>query len=241
MKPTSASSRVPKTATAAVRPADLAASTPPSAPQRSTHSGGTPPHRTHARTYTHTHSQMYPLFFPPQLAATAPHAIAAPECFRTQVDYADTCHRYAGYGGERVFRRPRPCRYCGDAGGCECSEDASLEPGDVEVSIRGGVLQCRDLYISMTRFAHELPRSSRSRSSCTSLGSTPSGFAARSLSAAWRRANGCATSLTALSASLRTASRRRALCPQGPRQPAVSRHRPRRCRRSYMVRRNHPR
>lgn len=78
---------------------------------------------------------MYPLFFPPQLAATAPHAIAAPECFRTQVDYADTCHRYAGYGGERVFRRPRPCRYCGETGGCECSEDASLEPGDVEVSI----------------------------------------------------------------------------------------------------------
>lgn len=81
---------------------------------------------------------MYPLFFPPQLAATAPHVIAAPECFRTEVDYADTCRRYAAYGGERVFRRPRPCRCCGDPGlgeRCDCSEDSNLEPGDVEVSI----------------------------------------------------------------------------------------------------------
>lgn len=100
------------------------------------------PYHTHIP-YTHT-TQMYPLFFPPQLASTAPHAIAAPECFRREVDYADTCRRYAGYGGERVFRRPRPCRYCGDAGlggeRCDCSEDPSLEPGDVEVSIhrKGG-------------------------------------------------------------------------------------------------------
>lgn len=88
---------------------------------------------------------MYPLFFPPQLAATAPHVIAAPECFRTEVDYADTCRRYAGYGGERVFRRPRPCRYCGDPGleeRCDCSEDPNLEPGDVEVSIYPPFLIC---------------------------------------------------------------------------------------------------
>lgn len=102
-----------------------------------------------------------------------------------------------------------------------------------------GGLQGRGIY----DFCSPSPRarSSRSRSSCTSSALTPSGSGSRLPSAAWRRANACATSLTAPSASSPTASLRRALSPPGPPCPAVSRgHLRRRCR-SHTVYQNHHR